>query len=348
MNTKSRILIVDDIADNLAVLHAVLKDRYQVLATTSGAKAIELAVGDLKPDLILLDVMMPGMDGYSVCDAFKQNEDTRDIPLIFITTKSDAENEEKGFSVGAVDYITKPIVPAVLRQRVAKHLQCYKQKIALESEVLKQTLTIEKTRQEIIYRLCRAAEFKDNETAMHVERMSHYTHQLALVAGIGKGEAELMLQAAPMHDIGKIGIPDSILLKKGPLTDSERQTIEKHPEFGAKIIGEHDSPLLSMARDIALYHHEKWDGSGYPYGLSGEDIPLSARIVALADVFDALTTERPYKRAWTLSATLDLIKEEAGCHFDPSLVEVFLNNLPRFLELKERYKELDMEEQKVG
>jgi len=222
---------------------------------------------------------------------------------------------------------------------VRTQLALYDQNRELERKVRERTEELIKTRLEIIRRLGRAAEYKDNETGLHVIRMSHYSRLIAEALG-GNGDwVDLVFNAAPMHDIGKIGIPDSILLKKGKLNDDEWKIMRQHPAYGAEIIGEHSSPLMSMAREIALSHHEKWNGSGYPNGLKGEEIPLPGRIIAVADVFDALTTERPYKKAWSVEDAVNLIDEEAGTHFDPQLVPILHSALPEFLDIKERYEE---------
>jgi putative two-component system response regulator len=230
-----------------------------------------------------------------------------------------------------VDYITKPVSPPIVRARVRTHLSLVRMDELRES------------RMQIIERLGRAAEYKDNETGLHVIRMSHYAQLLALRAGWSEVDAEELLAAAPMHDIGKIGIPDAILLKPGPLSPEEWAVMRTHPQIGADIIGEHRSKVLALAREIAWCHHEKWDGSGYPRGLAGDAIPMSARIVAVADVFDALTTARPYKRAWTVEAAAEQLRKDAGHHFDPQLVELFMGILPQVLEIRERWKERDEE-----
>lgn len=320
------ILVVDDEATNLSVLRQILKQHYRLLFAKSPEKALELAETEL-PDLILLDVMMPQMNGYQVCEQLKQNSLTQHIPVIFVSALSDAAEEAQGFAVGGVDYITKPVSGAIVRARVATHLS------------LVQVDELKKTRLEIVQRLGLAAEYKDNETGLHVIRMSHYSHIIARAAGFDEARAEDLLHAAPMHDIGKIGIPDSILQKPGKLTPEEWAIMREHPVIGARIIGVHTAGLLHMAHDIALTHHERWDGSGYPRGLQGEDIPVVGRIVAVADVFDALTTQRPYKKAWPLNEAIAYIREQRGKHFDPHLVEVFLEQMPAVLEVKERWAE---------
>jgi putative two-component system response regulator len=296
------------------------------LFAKSGEEALQLLEKE-HADLILLDVMMPGLTGFDVCARLKANPLTCAIPVIFVTALKDEMDETKGFEVGAVDYITKPISPAVVRARVKTHLSL------VQAQELKQT------RLQVIQRLGRAAEYKDNETGLHVMRMSHYAQVLALAYGFSEQKAEDLLHAAPMHDIGKIGIADSILLKPGKLTVEEYQEMQKHPLIGAEIIGDCESDLLKMAKAVALYHHEKWDGTGYPFGLSGEQIPIEARIVALSDVFDALTSARPYKQAWTIEATLQHIRAQKGLHFEPVLVDLLEQNLQQILEIKQRWAE---------
>lgn len=320
------ILVVDDEATNLNVLRQILKQHYRLLFAKSPEDALELADAE-RPDLILLDVMMPEMNGYQVCEKLKHNVRTQHIPVIFVSALSDAAEEAQGFAVGGVDYITKPVSGAIVRARVATHLS------------LVRVDELKKTRLEIVQRLGLAAEYKDNETGLHVIRMSHYSHIIARAAGFDETMAEDLLHAAPMHDIGKIGIPDSILQKPGKLTPDEWAVMREHPVIGARIIGVHPAGLLHMAHDIALTHHERWDGSGYPRGLQGEDIPMVGRIVAVADVFDALTTQRPYKKAWPLNEAIAYIREQRGKHFDPQLVELFLEQLPAILEVKERWAE---------
>ena len=323
---RPRLLLVDDEPTNLQVLRHVLQADYRLLFATDGARALQVAREQL-PQLILLDIMMPGMDGYAVCRALKADPATAGIPVIFITALNDSQDETAGFDVGGVDYLTKPVSPPVVRARVRTHLSLVRMD------------ELRETRLQIVQRLGRAAEYKDNETGMHVIRMSHFAQLLALAAGHSPAWAEDLLNAAPMHDVGKIGIPDAVLRKPGPLDADEWATMRRHPEIGAEIIGEHPSGVLQLAREIALAHHEKWDGSGYPRGLAGEAIPLSARIVAIADVFDALTTRRPYKEPWPVQDALDHITAQAGKHFDPALVALFAPLLPQLLEIRARWAE---------
>lgn len=337
---KLTVLVVDDAPENIEILRTILHPQYRVKAARTGERALKIARTVPQPDMVLLDVVMPDVDGYEVCRQLKADVSTADIPVIFITAKNSADNETRGLELGAVDYITKPVLPAIVNARVSTHLALRDQKHHLEELVLLRTRELENTRLELIRCLGQAAEYKDNETGLHVIRMSHYTRIIAQQLDADSDWVQLVFQAAPMHDVGKIGIPDSILSKPGKLTDEEWRIMRKHPEYGAEIIGNHPSRLLSMAREIALTHHEKWDGTGYPYNLSGEDIPLSGRVVAVADVFDALTTERPYKKAWEVDDAVALIKENSGKHFDPELVDIFVQQLPAILEIKKLYAEI--------
>lgn len=342
MNNKTdtqTILIVDDVPENIDVLKAILGPHYKIKAALRGRDALELAARQSRLDLVLLDVMMPEMDGYEVCRQLKSNPATAKIPVIFVTANEETEDEEKGFKAGAVDYITKPISPPVVLARVKTHLALYDQNCELESKVQERTTQLNETRLRVIQILGRAAEYKDNETGFHVIRMSHYSRLLAMALTNNESWAELIYNAAPMHDVGKIGIPDHILRKPGKLDDDEWEIMKKHSEYGANIIGDDPSPILQMAKEMALTHHEKWDGSGYPYGLKGEEIPISGRITAITDVFDALTFDRPYKKAWHVDDAIKLINDEAGKHFDPQLVPLFMEILPDVLVIKERYAE---------
>ncbi len=329
-DNRPKILVVDDEATNLQMLRHVLQDDYRLVFAKDGPKAIELAHRE-HPNLVLLDIMLPGMTGYEVCETLKRDLQTRHIPVVFVTALADTEDEAKGFAVGGVDYLTKPASPAIVKARVRNHLS------------LVQVDELRATRLEIIRRLGLAAEFKDNETGMHVIRMSYFSRILGQAAGLSPVDVENLFNAAPMHDIGKIGIPDAVLLKKGALNPEEWAVMRTHSQIGADILGEHPPGLMHVACEIAITHHEKWDGSGYPRGLKGKDIPIAGRIAAIADVFDALTSERPYKNAWTVDAALGLLREQSGKHFDPELVELFMANLPAILEVKNRWAETAQE-----
>ncbi|PZP92445.1 MAG: two-component system response regulator [Variovorax paradoxus] len=323
---RPRVLLVDDEPTNLQVLRGILQADYRLLYARDGATALKLAREE-KPDLLLLDVMMPGMSGHEVCRTLKADAITQSIPVVFVTALSDAGDEAQGFDAGAVDYIIKPVSPPVVRARVRTHLSLVRMD------------ELKASRLEIVQRLGRAAEYKDNETGQHVLRMSHYAQALALALGFDPRDAEDLLHAAPMHDVGKIGIPDHILRKPGQLTPDEWAVMRSHATIGADIIGQHDSGVLHIAAKIALSHHEKWDGSGYPGGQAGEAIPLEARIVAIADVFDALTSVRPYKAAWSVEDAVALLEREAGKQFDPALVPVFVGILPQVLGIRERFSD---------
>ncbi|MEE4355630.1 MAG: two-component system response regulator [Desulfococcaceae bacterium] len=347
MKDKShRILIVDDERFNINVLVEILKSDYRIIVAKSGEEALKRVRTSAPPDLILLDIMMPRMDGYTVCSILQEDRETRNIPVIFITALGEEQDETRGFEVGGVDYITKPVSPPVVMARVKTHLslrdtrqELAKQNHILEDMVEERTRELYNSRMEIIHRLVFSAEFKDPETGSHIKRMSHYSALLAEGYGLSKKECDTILLASPMHDIGKIGIPDIILLKPGKLDPEEWIIMKKHPGIGAKILSKSKSRLMRAGQQIAVSHHERWDGSGYPQGKKGKDIPLYGRIAALADVFDALTTKRPYKTAWPIEKAADEIIKQSGRHFDPELVEVFTDVLSRFLEIRTRFPE---------
>jgi putative two-component system response regulator len=329
------ILAVDDEASNLQLLRQILQEHYRLRFAKDGPRALELAREE-RPSLILLDVMMPGMSGYEVCAALKADPRTASIPVIFVTALNDTDDELEGFEAGAVDYITKPVSPPIVRARVRTHLSL----VRMEE--------LRASRLEIVQRLGLAAEYKDNETGLHVIRMSHFARILGLAAGMSEAAADDLLHAAPMHDVGKIGIPDRILQKPGPLDPDEWKIMQSHATIGAEIIGQHDSGMLGLARNIALSHHEKWDGSGYPHGLAGEQIPLEGRICAVADVFDALTSVRPYKKAWTEEEAIDFLVKQKGRHFDPALVDLFITQMPAIRAILQRWAEQPPEQEKAA
>ena len=265
-----------------------------------------------------------------------------------LTAQTDHETRQQALEAGAKDFVTKPFEDWEVLLRIENTLQTrlyYTRQVVradlLETEVLKQTTEIRETQFEIVQRLGAAGELRDNETGAHVKRMSHVCSLLASKRGLGKDYSTLLLYASTMHDVGKIGIPDTVLLKPGKLSPEEWAIMQQHPKIGAKIIGDHNSKIIALARETALYHHEKWDGSGYPHGIAGDRIPVSARIAAISDVFDALTSERPYKKAWSVEKSLELIKSEKGKHFEPIMVDLFIENLPGILEIKDRF--LDQE-----
>jgi putative two-component system response regulator len=335
--SRPTVLVADDSPQNIELLSRVLGQAYRIKVATSGEKALKLVYSDEPPDLILLDIMMPDLSGHEVCRRIKTNPDRRSIPIIFVTAMSTVEDESLGLSLGAVDYITKPISPPLVQARVRTHLALYDQSRELERMVAQRTAELVATRQQLIRRLGRAGEFKDNETGNHVIRMAHLCRIIGVQAGLGPAALQLLFQAAALHDVGKIGVPDQILLKPGPLNDAEWALMRQHPQIGADIIGQHDNELLSMARTIALTHHERFDGTGYPMGLKGDQIPLVGRIVALADVFDALMSQRPYKAAFSAARSLEVMMGERGKHFDPVLLDCFLARQHEILQVMSQY-----------
>jgi putative two-component system response regulator len=338
-SSQETILLVDDSPEIIDILGSILRPHYQVKFATNGLDALAIAQRSAL-SLILLDVMMPDMNGHEVCRRLKADLRTRDIPLLFITASESTGDEQLGLELGAVDYLHKPLNPPLVLQRVRIHLELHNQNLSLEAKVQERTRQLEETRLEIVRRLGLAGEYRDNETGLHIIRMSHIARLLALAAGVPENQAEILHQAAPMHDIGKIGIPDRILLKPGKLEPDEWAIMQRHTLIGAEIIGQHEAPLLQMARVVALTHHEKWDGSGYPHGWSGEAIPLEGRLVALADVYDALTSERPYKKAWPHEEAFAFIREQAGRHFDPKLTPLFLGLGAEIIHISKTYQEV--------
>jgi putative two-component system response regulator len=345
MNSVSTVLIVDDAPENIDVLRSILGSDYLIKVAITGQLALKI-VAMQPPALIILDVMMPELDGYEVCRQIKENEATRHIPVIFVTARRNIEDETRGFELGAADYITKPFSQPIVLARVRAHLALNNQQQYLQALVQERTCELESTNRKLeqtyltmIQQLGRAADYRDNETGMHVVRVGNFSKLLGLATGFLESRAELLKYASMMHDIGKIGIPDHILLKPAKLTEEEFDIIKQHPQIGAIIIGDHDAEVLQMAKEIALSHHEKWNGLGYPKGLSGNDIPLVGRIVAIADVFDALTCVRPYKTAWPVDKAFELIANEAGKHFDPYLVGLFLNEKTEVRRITTQYSD---------
>ena len=343
---KQAVLVVDDAPEHISVLVEILRRDYRVKFAVSGEKALAIAMVKNPPDLILLDVEMPGMDGYEVCRRLKQNPDTRKIPVIFVTALKESEAEEKGFDLGGVDYITKPINPSIVRARVKTHLALYDQNRVLDERVKVRTGQLRKALETIkgaslntIHKLSRAAEFKDEDTGAHILRMSNYAAAVARKLGLDGEVIEAILYAAPMHDIGKIGTPDRILLKPGKLNAQEWEIMKQHVANGIRILEGSKEGFIQMAKTIVLTHHERWDGNGYPSGLKGEAIPIAGRIAAIADVFDALTSKRPYKEPFSIDKSFRIIKEGRGSHFDTQVVNAFFSAIDEILAIKERYKD---------
>ena len=337
LRSRQTILVADDMPENIELLKSILENDYVVKVANNGEKVLRIVYSDTPPDLILLDIMMPGLSGHEVCRRLKSNPDRRKIPVIFVTAMSEMEDERLGFEIGAVDYIAKPVSPPIVLARVKTHLALYDQNRELERMVDQRTRELLTSRSQIIRRLGRAAEFKDNETGNHVIRMSHYTRLIGAAAGLGERSLDILFNTAPMHDIGKLGVPDSILLKPGRLDAAEWDIMRQHPRMGSEIIGDHDDELLSTAHSIALTHHEKWDGSGYPAGLTGARIPLAGRIVAIADVLDALLSERPYKPAYSLDESMQYMNAQAGKHFDPTLIPALHAVLPQVVKIRDTF-----------
>ena len=357
---RATILIVDDAVENLHFLSALLHPQYRVLAATSGERCLHIATSALKPDLILLDVLMEGMDGYAVLATLRANAATRDIPVIFLTALNDALDEERGLFLGAVDYITKPIVGAVLMARVRTQLEVKEardwmrnQNTMLEAEVARRMHENDLTQQVSIRALAHLAEVRDPETGNHILRTQGYVQRMAtglqshprFTAKLTDNYISLLARSAPLHDIGKVGIPDAILLKPGKLTADEWAIMKTHAKLGSDAIEQAERDIqmplafLSAAKEIANWHHERWDGSGYPDGLIGDAIPISARLMAVADVFDALISQRVYKAAFTYEDARVIIAEGRGKHFDPDVTDAFLIGFDDFVDIAERYKE---------
>ena len=328
-SSKKCILIVDDEPQNLAALTQILSPTYQVVIAPGGEEAIAL-VAKYEPNLILLDIKMPGMDGIEVCRRLKADPKVVETPVIFVTALGEVDDETAGFNAGAVDYIVKPLSPPIVLARVATHLSLVRA-VALESSY-----------RAAIHMLGEAGHFNDSDTGAHIWRKAAYARVLASAIGWTDEQCDRIGMAATMHDTGKLGIPDTLLQKPGKLDAAEWVTMRKHCQIGFDILSKSSSPVFRLAAEIALYHHEKWDGSGYPIGKSGDAIPESARIVALADVFDALTMKRPYKEAWPLEKVLDTLREGSGKHFDPRLVDVFLAHLPEILEAKDYWTQTEV------
>jgi putative two-component system response regulator len=352
MPDKLNILAVDDVELNLAMMEAMLKGlgAFNFIAARNGAEALEALDTTHDIDIVLLDLQMPIMDGFETLKRIKANERTRDIPVIVITTgKSEILRTLK---LGANDFMSRPYNPEELRLRVANHIHSKKlsdlardMNAILEAEVQKKTVALKEALQqsrlgeyEISLRLGRAAEYRDLDTGMHIRRVSEMARTLAEIAGLPEQECENLCHAAPLHDVGKIGIPDSILLKPATLESAEFETMKTHTEIGGKILADAGLyPILTVGQIVATQHHEKWDGSGYPAGLSGTGIHIYGRIVSIVDVFDALTSERPYKKAFPLEEAVTFMMEKRGKFFDPDLLDLFLAHLERFTRIKMLY-----------
>ena len=353
------VLVVDDVADNLALARALLRNQYDVKLAASGEQALTMVHSD-PPDLILLDIMMPGLDGYETCSRLKADERFRRIPVIFLTAKAEIEDEERGFSLGAVDYITKPLNPSLLLARVHTHLQLKQTQDALnerneflEAEIVRRVNEITLLQEVAITAMASLAETRDRETGGHIQRTVHYVKALAehlrqqgFYEEVLTPEAIcLMAKSAPLHDIGKMGIPDMILWKPAKLNSEEFALVQRHPLIGKraiegaeKLLGTSDS-FLRYAKEMAYSHHERWNGTGYPENLAGEQIPVSARLMALADVYDAIISRRVYKDPMPHENAVEIIREESGKQFDPGVVQAFLTLADRFREISETFRD---------
>ena len=370
-NNEKTVLVVDDTKENLTVIGELLEPNYRVRLALSGERALKVAQLVPHPDLILLDVMMPEMDGYAVLERLRAIPSTRDIPVIFVTAMNAIEDEERGLRLGAVDYVTKPIRPAILLARVNTHIELKQardwledQNGYLESVVKRRTWENELIKDISLNALAMLAAKRDNETGNHLQRTRSYVETLMLrlcdhprfSAHLGPTQRAMIAKATPLHDIGKVGIPDHILLKPGRLTPSEFDTMKCHAQIGAdaladaiqRVLGRdaellkaerEDSPLafLEVARQIAIGHHERWDGAGYPLGLAGDDIPVCARLMALADVYDAMISRRHYKGPIPVEEVVATIAASSGKHFDPDIVDAFLGLQGQFAEIASRY-----------
>lgn len=362
--SRATVLIVDDDTGNLGILGNLLQPQHDVLAAPSGERALQISTGTPKPDLILLDVLMPHLDGYAVLARLRQNPATLDIPVIFVTGLDSTEDEEKGLALGAVDYIAKPYRSSIVLARVRTQLELKRardrlrnQNAYLEAEVARRMQDTLLVQDVTINALAELAETRDNETGNHIRRTQQYVRILAqrlqthprFAGFLTDKVVELMAKSAPLHDIGKVGIPDQILLKPGKLNEEEWAIMKTHSMLGALSIeralrnADRRLDFLDMAMQIARFHHEKWDGNGYPEGLKENDIPIPARLMALADVFDALVTRRVYKEAIPFYMAKEIIVAERGRHFDPDVVDVFLENFDDFVTVAEKYRESDGE-----
>ena len=356
------VLVVDDAPENLMVLSQALADQFRVKAARDGAGALQIAGTNPPPDLILLDIVMPGLDGFEVCRRLKGSPVTAGIPVIFLTARTEAEDEQRGFELGAVDYISKPISPPVVRARVRNHLQLKasadflkNQNQFLEQEVMRRTHEVRAIQDVAVLAVASLAETRDNETGNHIRRTQFYVRGLALhlqnhprfKSDLDEGTIDLLFKSAPLHDIGKVGIPDRILLKPGRLTPDEFEIMKTHTTLGRDSIVMAEQRLgssvdfLRYAKEIALSHQEKWDGSGYPEGRRTVDIPLSARLMAVADVYDALISRRVYKPPFSQEKSLAIMREGRGSHFDPDILDAFLAHTDEFRAIAERFADHD-------
>jgi putative two-component system response regulator len=361
---RPSILVVDDVAENLFLMFGLLKSSYAVRGANSGDQALKLLRSEALPDLMLVDVMMPGMSGYELCRALKADAATCDIPVIFVTAMSEIEDERKGLEAGAVDYITKPVNPYIALARIKTHLENKAAKDVLKNQNSRLAEQVELRTREVmaiqdvtILAMASLAETRDNDTGNHIRRTQHYVRALAnqlrqhprFASYLSAAQIDILFKSAPLHDIGKVGIPDRILLKPGKLDAEEFEIMKTHTTLGKQAIEQAEKGIslhldfLSCAKEIALSHQEKWDGSGYPEGLAGERIPVSARLMALADVYDALICRRVYKTSFPHAKAVEIILQGRGSHFDPDMVDAFAAIEPEFRAIAERFIDSDLE-----
>ncbi|OQS28798.1 HD-GYP domain-containing protein [Chromobacterium violaceum] len=360
---RQTVLLVDDSPESLTQMYGLLKADYRTLIANGGERALQIVEGDALPDLVLLDVMMPGLGGLEVCRRLKADPRTESIPVIFLTAMSELEDEQAGFDAGAADYIVKPVSPPIMMARVRTHLRTkavadfLEDKAAfLQTEVERRTREVQVIQDVTIMALASLAETRDHETGNHLRRTQNYVRALALELRnhpnyrpqLSDETVQLLYKSAPLHDIGKVGIPDHILLKPGPLTPEEFEVMKTHTVLGRDTIASAErmldapSSFLRLAREIAYCHQEKWDGSGYPQGLAGEAIPLSARLMAVADVYDALISRRVYKPPFSHEKAVGIIRDDSGRHFDPAVVKAFLQVAEQFREIARLYSDADV------
>jgi len=359
---KPTVLVVDDTPDNLSLMAGLLKDLYKVKVANNGEKAISIVRSDSPPDLILLDILMPGLSGYEVCQTLKADPATRAIPIIFLTAMTATEEEKKGLELGAADFITKPVNPPIVLARVATQLQVSAaagflkdQNHYLESEIGRRGRELAAIQDVTILAMASLAETRDNDTGNHIRRTQHYVKLLAehlqthprFRLFLSECTIDMLFKSAPLHDIGKVGIPDRILLKPGRFEPHEFDIMKTHCQLGRNSIQHAEDRLgmkvdfLKFAKEIAYGHHEKWDGSGYPQGLVGDGIPVSARLMALADVYDALISRRVYKQGMPHEEAVRIIREGRGSHFDPDIADAFLELAEQFRATSKRYADSD-------
>jgi len=340
---KRTIYVIDDVPTNVELVEAVFRNDQNLLIKKAydGQSFLEALKTEKPPDLVILDLMMPTIDGFGVLEQIKSLRETHYFPVVVLSALTDKQSIIKALMMGADDYITKPFFVEELKVRIYNMLKLKERDEFLntsldvmETNLIEKLKMLELTQIEIVIRLGRAAEFRDDETGRHIERIADYIGVLSKELGLNDEQCSMLKYAAPMHDVGKIGIPDGILLKPGKLTDAQFKLIRMHTVIGARILSGTTLPLLDLAREIALSHHEKWDGTGYPLGLKGEDIPLSGRIVAICDVFDALTSERVYKHAWTIDQAVEYIKTQRSIQFDPQVVDGFISALDKISAIK--------------